>query len=123
MKPKSTLFVLLFSTFVLTSVMGQHLESGYGSEVFGSSTPKVELSQPYPNPASHKAAVRYNLGTLSKGKINVYNLLGTRLKSYNLPRNHGEIQIPVHELTPGMYFLRLQVDGKETLMRKLKVMR
>lgn len=122
MNLKITFFVLLLSTLGLTTAFGQHLEAGYGSDSFNSVANTLTLSQPYPNPASHSATVRYDLGTSQEGKIQVYNLLGTRVKSYRLARTSGKATVPVHELKSGLYFLRLEVNGKETLMVKLKVM-
>lgn len=114
---KHILFLVLLTTFCLTSLQAQ-----VADPVSVTST-EITLSQPFPNPASQSTTLRFELGTRQEGKIVIYNLLGTKIKTELISQNAGEIRIPVADLQNGIYFLRLEIDGIESLTRKLKVMR
>jgi len=74
--------------------------------------PAVNVSV-YPNPAIETAFIRY---TLSKAPVNVsvevYNMLGSKVRTYPVTSSDGIIEIPVDELQAGLYFYSFQENGK-----------
>ena len=119
MKLKPILFVLLLHVFGLTTIYGQSTSPLQKWDIDNS----VSLSQPYPNPASQSTTLHFDLGIQQEGKVVLYNLLGTKIKTILLSQTSGEFSLPVENLQTGVYFIRLQLEGKELVTRKLKVMR
>ncbi len=67
------------------------------------------LFEVYPNPAVNKAILRYNLSLSETTFIRIYNIEGSLLRSFILPRNVGGIrnyQINTSEFKPGVYVIK-----------------
>jgi hypothetical protein len=58
----------------------------------------------YPNPASDKIVVEYNLTTSADNNIVLFNAFGQVVSTINLPNQTGRIQVPVAHLPAGVYW-------------------
>ena len=69
------------------------------------------LAVPYPNPAAHQA--RLNITTKERNKVvqlEMFNILGAKVYETKLPAVNAhtqEVELPVSELEPGIYFIRV----------------
>lgn len=82
--------------------------------------------QIYPNPFNSSATIRFN-STISKGELNIFDVLGRQVKQLNLPAGQaGNIfgqSITLHRgnLPGGLYFIRLTQDNKIYAAEKLVI--
>ncbi len=79
------------------------------------------LSDGYPNPASGQAGFNYSVPVGSQGTLLIRDILGTILQKQILPAASGKITISTLNMSDGIYFASLLVDGKITLTKKLIV--
>lgn len=72
----------------------------------------IEVSDPYPNPASNQVSIRLNADKPGDAVIDVIDLQGrivhTSTKSLNA--NNNEIKLSTSNLENGIYFIRMQAD-------------
>ena len=67
----------------------------------------------YPNPATDIISVNYSIdGNVNNAKLNVYDIVGKKVKSYVLTNNKDQLSINVSDLNSGVYFYSIMVDGK-----------
>jgi len=67
----------------------------------------------YPNPATNNLTINYSFdGNIGNAKIELYDVLGQRVNTYNLLNNKGQLNLNVSELNSGVYFYAVKVDGK-----------
>ena len=79
-----------------------------------------ELSNVYPNPANTEANFDFTLNaSISKAQINIYNLLGSKIKTYVLNENEGTLTANTSDLNEGIYFYSLVIDNESKLTQKL----
>jgi hypothetical protein len=85
---------------------------------------RVELRGTYPNPARHRATIRYAVPERQDVTLRLYDVLGRRVRTVVRGEKQGrhEARLDVDGLSSGVYFLRLQTDGA-TRTRKLTVVR
>lgn len=87
---------------------------------------KVELKGTYPNPARQRATVRYALpgktGSAQHVTIRLFDVMGRQVKTLVDDKRTGrhKQRVDVSTLSSGVYFLRLQTQGK-TRTAKLTV--
>jgi len=82
----------------------------------------VKFSDAYPNPAISLVNVDYTVPEMvSKATITITNLLGNKVKEFNLDNRSGKIQIPVYDLVNGFYFYSLLADDQLLITRKFIV--
>ncbi len=79
----------------------------------------VSFSNAYPNPATNSVSIDYSLANAQKASVKVINLLGNVVKSVNLPAGSGKATIDVSNLTQGVYFYSVVVDGNVMKTKKL----
>ena len=101
---------LIFSTGVALSAVSQsNARSGF------------RLGQNYPNPFNPSTNIAYSLPTAGHVNINVYNMKG-RLVDNLVDRAQGagyhKIAWNARQLSSGMYFYQITVDGKPMAARK-----
>ncbi len=83
---------------------------------------KIEISEAYPNPATHYIQFDYRLtDKMSEGKITVYNLLGSMVGEHRLNKYDNRIQIPVDNLKAGIYFYTISINNKSLITKKFVV--
>jgi hypothetical protein len=80
-----------------------------------------KLSDIYPNPVCGDAVCNYAITNGSQGAILIRDILGTTVDKQSLPSTRGKATISTTNLTDGIYFCSLLVDGKIFQTRKLMV--
>lgn len=84
------------------------------------SNDKISISSVYPNPASAFASIDYHLGNeANSAKIILCNVLGSVVGEYMLVKDARKLNISTIDLSSGVYFYSLYVDGKNLVTRKL----
>ena len=80
------------------------------------------LSVAYPNPANAETSMRYSLnpGTVN-ASVEMFDVLGAKVRKFNLEENEGELEVQLSALPAGLYFFNLNVDGRTIETRKLMV--
>jgi photosystem II stability/assembly factor-like uncharacterized protein len=83
------------------------------------------LDQNYPNPFNPITLIRYSLPKSEYVKINVYNLIGQRIKTLQhkiMPAGYHEVNFNAEDLSSGIYYYRLEAgefqDVKKMILLK-----
>ena len=71
----------------------------------------LRFGKAYPNPASSVVNFDYTLNPGDKASVSVYNLLGQEVKSQLVNNLQGRLSISVADLSEGIYFCNLFVNG------------
>lgn len=83
---------------------------------------KITVSNIYPNPASESAELDYAMsGDIRDAKLIFYNVLGTQIQAYSLSKNDTKLRINTREMSTGLYFYQLALDGKKVATKKMLV--
>ncbi|GLU51573.1 T9SS type A sorting domain-containing protein [Dyadobacter frigoris] len=83
---------------------------------------KITVSNIYPNPASEYAEVDYTISPdLRDAKLIVYNVLGSQMAEYPLVKNDNKLRINTREMSTGLYFYQLALEGKKVATKKMLV--
>jgi photosystem II stability/assembly factor-like uncharacterized protein len=83
---------------------------------------EFSLSQNYPNPFNPATTISYTLSRAGHVKLKVYDVLGKEIRTLvDSPQRPGEYQVHFGggNLPTGVYFYRLQFNGKNTLKRMI----
>ncbi len=88
--------------------------------------PKVfELSQNYPNPFNPATNIEFTLPTNGRATLKIFNSLGqevaTLFDEEAEAGKYNQVQFDASNLASGMYFSRLQFDGKVQLKKMLLI--
>ena len=83
---------------------------------------KVDI---YPNPATDNVKIKYDLGksVSSDSKVIIRNLVGAVVKTIPLKETQKELMVSISDLSSGIYFYSLSVDGVIHSTKKLIVKR
>mgnify|MGYP001603756245 CR=1 FL=1 len=85
------------------------------------------LKQNYPNPFNPQTAISFSLLAVGNVTLKVYDILGrevaTLINNEIMEAGRHEIQFDGSTLTSGVYFYRLNVDGKFSETKKLLLMK
>jgi hypothetical protein len=85
------------------------------------------LEQNYPNPFNPLTTIHYTLSTAALVSLKVYDILGREVATLinNEPMQPGkhEVQFDASKLSGGVYFYRLNVDGKFSAIKKLVLLK
>ena len=88
--------------------------------------PQFELKQNYPNPFSSSTIISYSISTPALVELNIYDILGkkvrTLVKGYE---ESGRYEIPfdAENLSAGVYFYKLSVDGVKSDKKKMLLLK
>ncbi|MDX2248188.1 MAG: T9SS type A sorting domain-containing protein [Bacteroidia bacterium] len=86
--------------------------------------PRKALGLIYPNPASAEVFVPYELPLgVKNAQIVLYNLIGQKVKTQKLNGFSGISNLKTESLKSGIYFLYLNVDGRDITSRKIVISR
>lgn len=87
----------------------------------GGSSDAPILFQNTPNPFSNETEIIFYIpGTATEATLNLYDLGGIQLRSFNVTENgFSSIRLYSTELLPGLYLYTLFVDGKEIDTKKM----
>ncbi|HXK50394.1 MAG TPA: T9SS type A sorting domain-containing protein, partial [Clostridiales bacterium] len=81
-----------------------------------------ELFQNYPNPFNPETTIQYSLKYDSNVKLTVYNIKGESVadivNEFNKAGSHF-VSFSAEDLTSGIYFYRLDIDGIAVSTRKM----
>jgi WD40 repeat protein len=103
---------------LITSIAG-------GTHLFFSSTATLRILTTQPNPASDQITVRYNTPTTASLTLTLLDVFGRTAKTQMFtPRAIGqnETVLPVSDVAPGVYFVRLS-SGRETVAQRVLIAR
>ncbi len=112
----SSVYKFRVSYDVITSVEEITLNTGIPSD--------FDLSQNYPNPFNPSTKIRYDIPVKSNVKLVVYDQLGRVVNEIvNGVKNAGsyEVEFNGSELASGIYFYKLDVDGKSFTKKMILV--
>ncbi len=76
---------------------------------------EFRLYQNYPNPFNPETIIKYSLETDSDVRIEVYNIIGEKVREYALnsqPRGYNELKFHSGNLSSGIYFYKLAAIGR-----------
>ena len=90
-------------------------------EGVGDHSTACSLSHAYPNPASTVVRFDYGLSPSDRAVLSIYNLLGQEVMSQELNGIQGQASISVADLTEGIYFCNLMVNGQAVKTEKFIV--
>jgi len=76
-----------------------------------------------PNPAKDESVYKIFLNRNETGSMIVYSKLGVKLLNKQLVEGNNTVSIPLTELGAGVYFIQTYVNGKNTDIRKLVVIK
>jgi PKD repeat protein len=87
--------------------------------VLGLNDLEISNSLLYPNPTDGEINVEFNLSNGGSTELTILDITGKQLKSYNVEANAGKnlAFIDVNELSVGVYFLNIRVDGVSQQLR------
>jgi len=97
----------------MQNIQGAALKSGDG--------PDLTLA---PNPAMGQTAVLYRYASDSKEadrSIELYDVIGRKLKSYKVTERDGSFIIPLGQFTSGIYLVVMKANGKIIRQSKLSI--
>jgi hypothetical protein len=69
----------------------------------------------YPNPVVNRAKVRFNLEDAQRVKIDLYNMLGKKVKNLvdeNIEAGNFEVELQKENIPSGMYIIRMELPNK-----------
>lgn len=99
----------------------------YPMGIEDTSIPSVtELHQNYPNPFNPETSIKYSLSNDAQVKLTVYDIAGreaARLVSEKQAKGNYDIKFNGGNMTSGLYFYRLDVDGKTVQSRKMMLLK
>ena len=74
----------------------------------------------FPNPFSESTTIKTSI-TEEKASVEIYNLVGIKIKSYELTQGENAIEIKASDFDNGIYYVILKVDGNNKLFEKIIV--
>ena len=81
----------------------------------------LSIGKLYPNPARTVVYYEDNLNDIEKGIIQLQDISGRNLKTYNLNSGTNRIAIPVSDLAKGMYMVKIKINGRTDENKKLLI--
>ncbi len=96
------------------SISGEVSRIGEVIEVDVAVPKNFAVYQNYPNPFNPSTTIRYDLKEQSNVRLDVYNLLGMKVRSESSQKEAGtfDTQIDLDNMPSGIYFFRMMIDGK-----------
>lgn len=80
----------------------------------------ITLHDVYPNPVTDNATVVYKiLNDRVSARIRLHNLLGNVVADYELSPSDTQLRLRVDDLSEGIYFYTLYLEGESVVTRKL----
>lgn len=87
--------------------------------------PKTGMAAAYPNPSSLQLSLNFTLKDNDRVRIRMYNPIGQEVKQIVdniLPAGEHQRELSVHDLSPGIYFIRMETAGR-SWTQKIQVSR
>ena len=96
---------------------GPHGFNPTGFEELSKAVPgKNEISNIFPNPFKVQTTISFNVNETGKTRVEVFSVKGERillLLNEQLQPGSYQVKTPENKLIPGVYLVKLQVNGKE----------
>ena len=92
---------------------------GWRSEKEATGSSIVQRINLYPNPATDKIIVEYQLSNPAGSYLTIYNVYGQLAKEYAFPDTSGKLVVPVSDLTSGIYWYA--VTSAESIVTSGKI--
>ncbi len=109
---------------IFTTIKYTQTATGFDQEIVNN--PEVyKLEQNYPNPFNPSTKIKYDLPKAEKVKIEIFNLLGQRIKTvFNQPMSAGshEVEFTAMDLPSGVYLYRIEA-GEYRKVKKMILLR
>ena len=83
--------------------------------------PVVDGVSVYPNPAREKVFIAFDEEMTLDGRIELVNQMGKTVKTFETPATMRTFEIDLDGIENGFYFLRINLDGKRSIIEKLVV--
>ncbi len=77
----------------------------------------------YPNPNNGSMTMTYDLGKDAEGSMNLYDVTGKLINTYNLSNTTGSIDINEDQLHNGIYFYCILVEGIKVNTNKIVIIK
>ncbi|HQO09557.1 MAG TPA: choice-of-anchor J domain-containing protein [Clostridiales bacterium] len=106
-----------------------HFRTVFGSFDYGiedeTHPENTELYQNYPNPFNPETTIRYSLSKDAHVKLTIFDIAGREVAGLAETKQAGnhEYKFNGGNLTSGLYFYRLSVDGKTVQSRKMMLLK
>lgn len=81
----------------------------------------VSFGHAYPNPATSQVRFDYQLSGEGNASVSVYNLMGQEVMNQQLGAMQGQAVLSVADLTDGIYFCTMKVNGRAVKTEKFVV--
>jgi hypothetical protein len=69
-----------------------------------------ELFKIYPNPNNGKMQLNYNLNDTENGFVNIYNIMGAKIRTYKLLNGEKMLTIDESKLQGGIYYYQVYIN-------------
>ena len=84
--------------------------------------PKIQLSNPFPNPATSYVKITYKFPSVSdNGEFKIMDLTGKTVMAYPLEGSNNTLRINISDLNRGLYFCTIYYKGQLIKSNKLIV--
>lgn len=93
----------------------------YGAGLAESGIGPTSLSNAYPNPAGSQTTIGYSVPSGTDGSLLIRDVLGSTKKMEPLTSASGKITVNTSNLSDGIYFYSLMVNGKTAQTKKMVV--
>ena len=77
----------------------------------------------YPNPNNGNMSMTYDLGKDIEGSMNLYDVTGKLINTYNLLNTSGSVEIIEGQLHNGIYFYCILVNGIKVYTNKIVIIK
>jgi len=77
----------------------------------------------YPNPNNGNMILEYDLGVEPKGKINIFDMTGKLIDTYELQNSSGKLEINEEHLNSGIYYYSIFINEKNTKTDKIVIIK
>jgi hypothetical protein len=75
----------------------------------------------YPNPTREKFTIDYDISGHKSATLEVYNLFGSKVASYDINNPKGKIDINTHDWDTGVFFCKIVIDKKNYSIKKISI--
>ncbi|MFH0867539.1 MAG: T9SS type A sorting domain-containing protein [Bacteroidota bacterium] len=87
------------------------------------SSESLEISNPYPNPASSHTSFNYSFPENSSASFTLSDITGNIIKEIPVYNTQGVLEVSTNDVSEGMYFYSFYIDGKMLMTKKLIIQR
>ena len=74
----------------------------------------------HPNPVEEVMNIKMYRPVVEEMTINFYNIMGVMIKSVTTEGSNTAVQVPVEDLTPGIYFVEMVTENAESVKKIVK---